>query len=124
MIQRLDEVMLYVNDQETAKAFWTEKLGFTVSSDTEQHGMRTIVLRPSSDAQTAIVLHNKQKIQSLDLGISTETPSLMFATEDIEQLYQDYQDKDITVSDLVDMPQGRVFNFADDENNYFAVKQI
>ncbi|MDU7037759.1 MAG: VOC family protein, partial [Staphylococcus simulans] len=33
MIQRLDEVMLYVNDQETAKAFWTEKLGFTVSSD-------------------------------------------------------------------------------------------
>lgn len=86
--------------------------------------MRTIVLRPSSDAQTAIVLHNKQKIQSLDLGISTETPSLMFATDDIEQLYQDYQDKDITVGDLVDMPQGRVFNFADDENNYFAVKQI
>lgn len=124
MIQRLDEVMLYVNDQETAKDFWTEKLGFTVSSDTEQHGMRTIVLRPSSDAQTAIVLHNKQKIQSLDLGISTETPSLMFATDDIEQLYQDYQDKDITVGDLVDMPQGRVFNFADDENNYFAVKQI
>ncbi|MGV3064278.1 VOC family protein [Staphylococcus simulans] len=124
MIQRLDEVMLYVNDQETAKTFWTEKLGFTVSSDTEQHGMRTIVLRPSSDAQTGIVLHNKQKIQSLDLGISTETPSLMFATEDIEQLYQDYQNKGITVGDLVDMPQGKVFNFADDENNYFAVKQI
>ncbi|WP_412520202.1 VOC family protein [Staphylococcus simulans] len=124
MIQRLDEVMLYVNDQESAKAFWTDKLGFVVTSDTEQHGMRTIVLRPSSDAQTAIVLHNKQKIQSLDLGISTQTPSLMFATKDIDQLYQDYQDKGITVGDLVDMPQGRVFNFADDENNYFAVKQI
>lgn len=124
MIQRLDEVMLYVNDQESAKAFWTEKLDFVVTSDTEQHGMRTIVLRPSSDAQTAIVLHNKQKIQSLDLGISTQTPSLMFATKDIDQLYQDYQDKGITVGDLVDMPQGRVFNFADDENNYFAVKQI
>lgn len=124
MIQRLDEVMLYVNDQEAAKAFWTEKLGFVVTSDTEDHGMRTIVLRPSNDAQTAIVLHNKQKIQALDLGISTETPSLMFATDAIDDLYQTFKDKGITVGELVEMPQGRVFNFADEENNYFAVKQV
>lgn len=116
--------MLYVNDQESSKKFWTEKLDFVVTSDTEQHGMRTVVLRPSEDAQTAIVLHNKQKIDALDLGISTETPSLMFAAKNIDDLFQTFKDKGITVGELMDAPQGRIFNFADEEGHYFAVKQI
>jgi lactoylglutathione lyase len=29
-----------------------------------------------------------------------------------------------TVGDIMDLPMGRVFNFADAENNYFAVKEI
>ncbi|MNC80081.1 hypothetical protein D3C75_1327500 [compost metagenome] len=55
----------------------------------------------------------------LNLG----TPSIILYSDDLDGLYQDFQEKDITVGDLVNMPGGRVFNFADDENNYFAVME-
>ncbi|KAF0823869.1 Glyoxalase family protein [Cytobacillus firmus] len=43
----------------------------------------------------------------------------MFFTEDLERLYSDFSNKGITVGEIVDMPSGRVFNFADGEENYF-----
>lgn len=61
MIERLQEVMLYVDDQENAKQFWTEKLNFKVISDDVANDMRVIILSPTTDAQTSIVLHDKAK---------------------------------------------------------------
>lgn len=55
----------------------------------------------------------------LNLG----TPSLMFYSENLDQLYKDFSDKKITVGEMVTMPAGKVFNFADIENNYFAVME-
>ncbi|MNF02824.1 hypothetical protein D3C80_2020310 [compost metagenome] len=55
----------------------------------------------------------------LNLG----TPSILLFADDLDTLYKDFQAKGITVGDLVDMPEGRVFNFADDESNYFAIVQ-
>ena len=64
MINQLGQVMLYVNDQEQAKTFWSEKLGFEVLSDID-NGMRMITIAPNDDAQTSIVLHDKKKIQEM-----------------------------------------------------------
>ena len=47
----------------------------------------------------------------------------MFFTEDLDELYKDFSDKNITVGEIVNMPSGRVFNFADNEENYFAVME-
>ena len=55
----------------------------------------------------------------LNLG----TPSLMFFSENLDELYKDLSDKNITVGEIVSMPSGRVFNFADNEENYFAVME-
>jgi len=42
MINQLRQVMLYVDNQEEAKRFWTEKVGFAVISETDSsQGMRT-----------------------------------------------------------------------------------
>jgi lactoylglutathione lyase len=48
---------------------------------------------------------------------------LMFFTKNLDQLYKDYKDKNITVGEIVNIPDGRVFNFADNEENYFAVTE-
>ncbi len=58
MIEQLGQVMLYVKNQEQAKKFWTEKLGFVIVSDID-NGIRAITIAPSSEAQTSIVLHDK-----------------------------------------------------------------
>ncbi|HEC2157177.1 VOC family protein [Staphylococcus delphini] len=124
MIQRLQEVMLYVQDQEKAKQFWTSNFDFQVASDETFQGMRVITLKPTNAAQTAIVLQDKAKVEAMGMGVNTGTPSLMFGTTDIDALYDDLKSKGIQVGEKMTLPTGTVFNFADDENNYFAVRQI
>jgi len=55
--------------------------------------------------------------------LNLNTPSLLFFSDDLDRLYKDFSDKNITVGDLVNMGSGRVFNFADTEGNYFAVME-
>lgn len=122
MIEQLGQVMLYVEDQEQSKKFWTEKLGFTVVSDID-NGMRIITIAPKDEAQTSIVLHDKKKIEEMSPELSLSTPSLMFYAQNLEELYEDFKSKGITVGEFMKMPFGKVFNFADDEENYFAVME-
>ena len=121
MIHQIGQVMLYVNDQDTIVKFWTEKVGFIVISEQEEAGMRWIEIAPTKEAQTSFVLHNKEMIAKMQPDLNLGTPSIMFYADKIEEMYQDFQAKGVKVGDLVMMPMGRVFNFADPENNYFAL---
>ncbi|PEJ56142.1 glyoxalase/bleomycin resistance/extradiol dioxygenase family protein [Bacillus sp. AFS002410] len=124
MINTLGQVMVYVNNQEEAMNFWTEKVGFSVISDNNNgHGMRWIEVAPSKNAETSIVLHNKELISKMQPSLNLGTPSLMFFTNNIDELYSNLTNKKVTVGEIVEMPTGRVFNFADDEQNYFAVME-
>lgn len=124
MIKKLDEVMIYVYNHDEAIQFWTENLDFVVAADDEEMGMRVVKLLPEDAAQTAIVLQDKAKVDEMDMGVSTATPSLIFATTQFDHLYDRLKSNQNTVGDIMDLPMGRVFNFADAENNYFAVKEI
>lgn len=121
MIHQIGQVMLYVNNQDEAVKFWTEKVGFVVVAEQEETGMRWIEIAPTKEAQTSFVLHNKELIAKMRPELNLGTPSIMFYADQIEEMYQDFQQKGIKVGDLVMMPMGRVFNFADPENNYFAL---
>lgn len=124
MIKKLDEVMIYVYDHDKAIEFWTKNLNFVVVADDEEMGMRVVKLLPEDDAQTAIVLQDKEKVDEMDMSVSTTTPSLIFATTQFDHLYDRLKSNQNAVGDIMDLPMGRVFNFADAENNYFAVKEI
>ncbi|MCZ2259516.1 glyoxalase [Sporosarcina sp. G11-34] len=50
-----------------------------------------------------------------------QTPSLLLFSNNLDELYKDLTKKQVTVGEIVTMPSGRVFNFADNEGNYFAV---
>jgi lactoylglutathione lyase len=124
MINIVGQIMLYVNNQEESVKFWTEKAGFTVLSENDNGAMKWFVIAPSKDAQTSIVLHNKEVVAKFSPELNLDTPSLMFFTKDLDQLYKDFTDKNITVGEIVSIPGGRVFNFADNEENYFAVTEV
>ncbi|WP_391117842.1 VOC family protein [Psychrobacillus sp. L3] len=124
MINKVGQIMLYVNNQEETVKFWTEKAGFSVISDEDNgQGMRWIEIAPTSDAETSIVLHNKELIAKMQPELNLNTPSLLFFSDNLDQLYKDFSEKEITVGELVMMPSGRVFNFADNEGNYFAIME-
>lgn len=124
LINVLGQVMLYVNNQDEAVKFWTEKLGFTVIGEEDSgQGMRWIEVAPKNSAQTSIVLHDKQFIANMEPELNLGTPSLMFYSDDVEQLYSDLANKNVTLGEMVNLPSGKIFNFADDEGNYFAVME-
>ncbi|MDN3956823.1 VOC family protein [Sporolactobacillus laevolacticus] len=122
MIDKLGQVMLYVTNQDDSLKFWTEKAGFhLVSKEDNGQGLRWFEIAPSEEAETSIVLHNKELIAKMQPELNLGAPSLLFFTEDLDALYKNFTNKNITVGDIVTMPTGRVFNFADNEGNYFAV---
>ncbi|OBZ09195.1 MULTISPECIES: VOC family protein [Bacillales] len=121
MINKIGQIMLYVNNQDESLKFWTEKVGFKLVSEEKNEHMRWIEIAPANDAQTSIVLHNKELIAKMQPELNLNTPSMLFFSDELDSLYKAFKDKDITVGELVTMPSGRVFNFADSEGNYFAV---
>ncbi|MEH7580325.1 VOC family protein [Priestia megaterium] len=124
MIKKVGQIMVYVNDQDQAVKFWTEKMGFQVMSEqNNEQGMKWIELAPVAGAETTIILHNKQLIAKMQPELNVGTPSLLFFTENVDELYRDLTAKSVTVGEIVSMPSGRVFNFSDSEGNYFAVME-
>jgi lactoylglutathione lyase len=124
MINKVGQIMLYVNNQDESLEFWTEKIGFSVVSEQDNgQGFRWIEIAPTKESETSIILHNKGLIAEMQPELNLNTPSLMFYSENLDKLYKDFVDKNITVGEIVSMPTGRVFNFADNENNYFAIME-
>ncbi len=124
MFSRVGQIMLYVNNQDEAVKFWTEKLGFAIiAEENNNQGFRWIEIAPKNGVETSIILHNKEFVSKMSPDLNLATPSLMFFSENLEQLHSDLLNKNITVGEIVNMPSGRVFNFADNEENYFAVME-
>lgn len=124
MINNLDGVMLYVDDQEQSVKFWRDSLGFTVVSEEElPEGFKGIEVAPNTQSETTITIFDKAFIKKYSPELDMGTPSLLFNTDDIESLYKKMKDKGITVGEMTDMGGGKVFNFADEEENYFAVME-
>ena len=124
MISKVGQIMLYVDNQEEAVRFWTETVGFSVISEEDNgQGMKWIEIAPSKDAETTLVLHNKKLIEEMQPELNLGTPSLMFFTKNLDVLYTNLTNQNITVGEIMSMPSGRVFNFADYEENYFAVME-
>ncbi|MEK4248032.1 VOC family protein [Paenibacillus sp. FSL W7-1287] len=124
MITNVGQIMLYVNNQDEAVNFWTEKLGFRVIAEEDNgQGFRWIEVAPDGVA-TSIVLHNKEFVAKMEPDMNLGTPSLMFFTQDLNQLHTDLTNKNVKVGEIVSLPNNaRVFNFSDDEDNYFAVTE-
>lgn len=117
------QLMLYVENQNTVADFWVEHLGFFIKQQETVSGVPIIVLSDGRENGTQIVLHDKNLIARYQPELNLATPSILLSTnEDIELLYQNFQSKNIQVGELMTLPTGqKVFNFADPENNYFAI---
>ncbi|EJY55704.1 3,4-dihydroxyphenylacetate 2,3-dioxygenase [Alicyclobacillus hesperidum URH17-3-68] len=124
MIHKVGQVMLYVSNQAEAVRFWTEKVGFSVISEEDNgQGMRWIEIAPTTRAETSIVLHNKELVAKMQPEVNLGTPSLLFFTENLSELHRSLSSKGVAVGEIVHMGTRKVFNFVDNEGNYFAVME-
>ena len=120
-MKQLGQVMMYVMDLEATKEFWLKKVGFVLLGESHEGEFHSYEIAPTKHAQTTIVLFDRALIAKYEPELNLGTPSLMFYTEDADELYDRLKDLGVTVGEKVARNGKTIFNFADNEDNYFAV---
>lgn len=116
------KIMLYVTNVEESSQFW-QKIGFVEKQRDAVDGTLVVEIAPSEHAETQIILYDLAFIQQHSPEVAGNTPSLMFFAKDVMKLYQTMKEANVRVGELVQLPTGLVFNFADNDENYFAVSE-
>lgn len=124
MLKKLKNVMLYVEDTNSALEFWTQKMDFTVKEELSlMENFKGYEVAPDENSETSLVIFPIAFIEKYSPEVSLETPSLMFEVENIEAVYEDLKERDVYVGELVEIPAMKTFNFFDGQDNYFAVSE-
>jgi predicted enzyme related to lactoylglutathione lyase len=105
-----------VKNQEGAKAFYTEKLGFTVLRDDTFGDQRWIQLTPAG-AQTSITLVTGGMPPGSQQGV-------VLATKDIRADHKTLKARGVEITEIQQMPWGMSATFADPDGNGWVLQQF
>lgn len=124
MINKIGKITLYVNNQEEAKEFWTNKMGFVVKFEQPMGpNMKWLEVGPSAEEFTSFVLYEKQLMMSQNPKANVAHPNIMLSTNDIQSTYDEMKVKGIAVGELMVMPYGKMFVFKDQDNNEYLIRE-
>ncbi|KXT82422.1 VOC family protein [Streptococcus panodentis] len=124
MIDSIGQVMLYVGDIESAAVFWKEKMGFERVEKQVQGTQVSYIVAPKAQSDVQFVLHDKAQVAEMNPDMNLETPSILMAAVNLEETYQKLAAKGVAVHPILDLGFMKVFNFADNEGHYFAVREL
>ncbi|WP_158887010.1 glyoxalase superfamily protein [Amycolatopsis anabasis] len=123
-IRGVSKVVVGVKDQERAKKFWTETVGFTVTTDVPygDTGKRWVEVT-SADGGTALILSEDEEDQFPVRG-DLPTSNFFFYTDDVQQTYRELSAKGVDFpAEPAEQPWGWSSMFTDSEGNRFALQQ-
>ena len=124
MINKIGKITLYVNNQEEAKKFWTEKMNFVVKFEQAMGpNMKWIEVAPNESEFTTFVLYDKNLMKSQNPNTSVEHPSVLLSTTDIDAAYKQIKENGVEAGELMNMPYGKMFSFKDQDGNSFMLRE-
>src|ERR1700752_1892968 len=104
MINKIGKVTVYVEDQEQAKDFWINKMGFVLKLEMPMGpDAKWIEVGPSESEFTTLVLYSKPSMEQFKPE-KIAHPSVLFSTTDIEAAYEKMKQNGVKVDDLMKMP--------------------
>ncbi len=116
---KLELIPVPVSDVDRAKAFYTEKAGFTEDNDVRvSDEIRFVQLTPPGSMCSI----------SIGEGITEMAPGslegLQMVVEDADAAREELAGRGLEVSEVKDFPWGRFVFFSDPDGNGWAVQQI
>ncbi|MBD7913195.1 MULTISPECIES: VOC family protein [Clostridium] len=124
MIDKIGKITLYVNNQDEAKKFWTEKLEFIVKLEQPMGPtMKWLEVGPSESEFTTFILYDKNMMKSQKPDANISHPNVLLSTTDIENAYKKMKSKNIEVEDIMTMPYGKMFSFKDQDGNEYLLRE-
>ncbi|MCG7344924.1 VOC family protein [Sporosarcina sp. ACRSL] len=123
LINKVGKITVYVEDQEQAKEFWLQKLGFVLKFE-QQMGPNAawIEVGPSDNEFTTIVLYSKAAMEKQQPS-KVAHPTILFSTTDIESAYEKMKQNEVKVGDMLKMPFGTMFKFYDQDGNEYLLRE-
>ncbi|MFC4801627.1 VOC family protein [Neobacillus sp. GCM10023253] len=123
MINKVAKVTVYVNDQEEAKDFWINRVGFVLKEEQPMGpDFSWIEVGPSGDDSTNLVLYAKAAMEQHDPS-KVQHPSILFSTTDIESAYEKMKQNGVKVGEMLRMPFGTMFSFHDQDGNDYLLRE-
>ena len=127
MITRVGTVSIFVEDQDRAKAFYTEKLGMECTADNELWpgaDSRWLSVKPAG-AETEIVLYKFDDNWEHYRSTFQQSQSLTLQSEDIDETYRLYKERGV---EFLGEPEtqfwGRFVMMKDSEGNTLILVQV
>lgn len=123
MINKIGKITVYVQDQEQAKDFWINKVGFVLKVE-QPMGPDAfwIEVGPSEDEFTTLVLYSKSAMEKQKPS-AVAHPSILFSTTDIEAAYEKMKQNGVVVDDMLRLPFGSMFTFKDQDGNEYLIRE-
>ncbi len=132
MIRSLSHANIFVLDQERAKQFYTETLGFELRSDASLDGVRWLTVGPKDQPDLNILLaypappmfspEDAEVVRSLVAKGSLGGG--VFHTDDCRATYEELKGRGVTfIQEPADRPYGVEALFRDDSGNWFSLTQ-
>jgi lactoylglutathione lyase len=122
VIEGVNQVVLEVEDQDRALAFWTETIGFELAQDAPYGAERWLEVR-TRDKAVRIVLslrHGERPTAPSELP----TSNLFFYCDDLSDTYEELRARGVAFPQpLVEQSWGWWSMFEDHEGNRFALGQ-
>ncbi len=123
MINKIGKITVYVQDQEQAKDFWLNKIGFVLKFEKPiGPNMSWIEVGPSEDEFTTLVLYSKSAMEQHKPS-AVAHPSILFSTTDIESAYEKMKQNGVDVENMLKMPFGTMFTFKDQDGNEYILRE-
>ena len=132
MITKISHVNVFVEDQERAKKFYTEKLGFEVRNDATMDGFRWLTVGPKNQpdinlllAHPAPPMFSKEDAEAL-LGLVAKGAMAggVLETDDCRRDYEQLKERGVTfLQEPADRPYGVEALLRDDSGNWFSLTQ-
>lgn len=123
MIDKIGKITVYVQDQDQAKEFWLNKLGFVLKLEQPMRpNAKWIEVGPSDNEFTTLVLYSKAAMEQQQPS-KVAHPSVLFSTTDIESAYESMVQKGVKVGEMLKMPFGTMFTFFDQDGNEYLLRE-
>lgn len=133
MITKHSHSTVYVTDQDRAKAFYTEKLGFEVRDDVRMGNFRWLTVSPKTQPDHCIILMligsgpmmtPAQADALRDLVKTGAIGGGVLATDDCKRDYEELKAKGVEFArEPKEMPYGIEAVFKDDSGNFYSLTQ-
>jgi predicted enzyme related to lactoylglutathione lyase len=124
---------VYVLDQDSAKAFYTDKLGMEVRDDAKMGDYRWLTVAPKTQPDACIILMPITAGPMMDEATAAQLRDLVkkgvlgggvLETDDCRRTYEELKARGVAfISEPKEMPYGIEALFRDDSGNFWSMGQ-